>query len=43
VTGITFTMVSPSIRATCMGRLDIIASLRGIQFSYAYSARFKGR
>jgi hypothetical protein len=24
VTGITFSMVSPSIRATCMGRLDII-------------------
>ncbi|MGY4327709.1 hypothetical protein ACVWWG_002126 [Bradyrhizobium sp. LB7.2] len=27
VVGTTFAMVSPSIRATCMGRLDIVVSL----------------
>ncbi|MGY4353737.1 hypothetical protein ACVW0J_000230 [Bradyrhizobium sp. i1.7.7] len=27
VTGTIFWMVSPSIKATCMGRLDIVASL----------------
>src|SRR6478672_4840881 len=30
VMGMTFSIVSPSIRATCMGRLDIVASLLGL-------------
>ncbi|WP_461328243.1 hypothetical protein [Bradyrhizobium diazoefficiens] len=42
VMGTTFAMVSPSIRATCMGRLDIVASLPDCWSSYAYSAKFKG-
>src|SRR4029079_16015984 len=33
VMGMTFSMVSPSISATCMGRLDIVASLLGLRVS----------